>query len=134
VLSRDCTELFSHTLYSHNITATSALSVLASPSDLAAAEAELSNVVAIDGLNNITGTPNEQPNERYKAITLQSLDKVAEKHPELEPHLYDVKLSGMVFPFKASPYFVDELIDGKAENVRDDAAKRVAKVKVSRLV
>jgi hypothetical protein len=48
--------------------------------------------------------------------------------------LYDVKLSGMVFPFKASPYFVDELIDGKAENVRDDAAKRVAKVKVSRLV
>jgi KamA family protein len=60
------------------------------------------------------------PNERYKAITLQSLDKVAEKHPELEPHLYDVKLSGMVFPFKASPYFVDELIDWKAENVRDD--------------
>jgi hypothetical protein len=33
---------------------TSALSVLASPSDLAAAKAELSNVVAIDGLNNIT--------------------------------------------------------------------------------
>lgn len=125
MLSRDCELNYSHTLYGyphkqHNNTAASALSVLVSPSDLAAAEAELSNVVAIDGLNNITGTPNEQPNERYKAITLQSLDKVAEKHPELEPHLYDVKLSGMVFPFKASPYFVDELIDWKAENVRDD--------------
>jgi hypothetical protein len=95
VLSRDCelnyshTLLYTNTLIPHNITVpwftaiTSALSVLASPSDLAAAEAELSNVVAIDGLNNITGTPNEQPNERYKAITLQSLDKVAEKHPEL---------------------------------------------------
>lgn len=77
----------------------------------------------MEGLNNIIGTngvaPN-QPNERYKAISLQALDTVAEKHPELKEHLYDIKLSGMVFPFKASPYFVDELIDWKSDNVRED--------------
>lgn len=77
----------------------------------------------MEGLNNIIGTsgvaPN-QPNERYKAISLQALDKVAENHPELKEHLYDIKLAGMVFPFKASPYFVDELIDWKADNIRED--------------
>mmetsp|Transcript_8794 Transcript_8794/g.24351 ORF Transcript_8794/g.24351 Transcript_8794/m.24351 type:complete len:196 (-) Transcript_8794:229-816(-) len=58
--------------------------------------------------------------ERYKAISLQALDKVAEDHPQLKPHLYDVKLAGMVFPFKASPYYVDELIDWEAADVRQD--------------
>lgn len=68
----------------------------------------------------MNGAAPEQPNERYKAISLQALDKVADAHPELKPHLYDVKLAGMVFPFKASPYYVDELIDWEAGNVRDD--------------
>jgi KamA family protein len=88
----------------------------------AATEAGISSA-AVDGLNNIigmNGAAPEQPNERYKAISLQALDKVADAHPELKPHLYDVKLAGMVFPFKASPYYVDELIDWKADNVRDD--------------
>jgi L-lysine 2,3-aminomutase len=95
---------------------------LESPQELAAVEAGISSA-AVDGLNNIIGTNGvapEQPNERYKAISLQAIDKVAEAHPELKPHLYDVKLAGMVFPFKASPYYVDELVDWKAENVRED--------------
>lgn len=95
----------------------------------AAGEFEISSqAVAVDELNNIIGTngvaPN-QPNERYKAISLQTLDKVAEKHPELEPHLGDICLSGLIFPFKASPYYVDKLIDWKAENLRDDPFYRL---------
>ena len=88
----------------------------------------ISNGIAVEGLNNIIGVPDglpgtpspNQPNERYKAISLQALDKLVDKHPQIEPHLYDIKLAGMVFPFKASPYFVDELIDWDADNVRDD--------------
>jgi KamA family protein len=78
--------------------------------------------VAVEGLNNIiTGGPSpDQPNERYKAISLSHLEKVAEKHPQLKPHLRDIKLSGLVFPFKASPYYVDELIDWECEDVRED--------------
>jgi len=87
-------------------------------------EAELANAaLAVDGLNNIIGTDgvdNSQPNERYKAISLQSLDKVAERIPELKEHLADIKLAGLIFPFKCSPYYVDELVDWKAEDVRKD--------------
>jgi KamA family protein len=92
-------------------------------------ETELANAaLAVEGLNNIISTdgvaPN-QPNERYKAISLQSLDKVAEKHPQLKPHLDDIKLSGLIFPFKASPYYVDELVDWESENLRDDPFYRL---------
>lgn len=94
-----------------------------------ASEAEMSSqAVAVDGLNNIIGTNGvapEQPNGRYKAVSLQSLDKVAERHPELEPHLEDIRLSGLIFPFKASPYYIDELVDWKAENLRDDPFYRL---------
>jgi KamA family protein len=86
-------------------------------------DTELSNAVAMEGLNNIVGTNGvapTQPNERYKAISLQALDKVAVEHPELKEHLYDIKLAGMVFPFKASPYYVDELIDWKSDNLKED--------------
>jgi len=38
-----------------------------------------------------------EPYTRYKAITLSSLDELAEKHPELKPHLYDIHLAGLVF-------------------------------------
>lgn len=89
---------------------------------------DVSEGIAVEGLNNIIGTngvADNQPNERYKAISLQSLDKLAEKIPELKEHLYDIKLAGLVFPFKASPYYVEELVDWKAENVRDDSFYRL---------
>jgi KamA family protein len=88
-----------------------------------ATETDVSNAIAVEGMNNIIGTSgmeNQQPNERYKAISLQAIDKLAEKHPKLKPLLYDIKLSGMVFPFKASPYYVDELIDWTMDNVSED--------------
>jgi KamA family protein len=68
-----------------------------------------------------------QPNERYRAISLQAVDKIAEKHPEILPHLDDIRLSGLIFPFKASPYFVDELIDWSvgSEHLKDDPFYRL---------
>lgn len=87
-------------------------------------ETELANAaVAVAGLNNIIGTDGidvNQPNERYKAISLQSLDKLSLRIPQLKPHLEDIKLAGLIFPFKASPYYVDELVDWNAEDVRAD--------------
>ena len=84
-----------------------------------------------DGVNSIMSTngmeAHQQPNERYKAISLQAVDKIAENHPEILPHLDDIRLSGLIFPFKASPYFVDELIDwsvGSAK-VKDDPFYRL---------
>eukprot|EP00568_Trieres_chinensis_P001661 CAMPEP_0183301368 /NCGR_PEP_ID=MMETSP0160_2-20130417/7510_1 /TAXON_ID=2839 ORGANISM="Odontella Sinensis, Strain Grunow 1884" /NCGR_SAMPLE_ID=MMETSP0160_2 /ASSEMBLY_ACC=CAM_ASM_000250 /LENGTH=528 /DNA_ID=CAMNT_0025463977 /DNA_START=82 /DNA_END=1668 /DNA_ORIENTATION=+ len=88
-----------------------------------------SEAVVLGGQNNIIGAPGlsnqEAPAERYKAISLQAVDKVAEKHPQLKPHLRDVKLSGLVFPFKASPYYVDEMIDWEAEDVKQDPFYRL---------
>ena len=46
-------------------------------------------------------------------------------HPALLPHVYDIKLAGLVFPFKASPYYVDELIDWEAEDIRQDPFYRL---------
>eukprot|EP00540_Astrosyne_radiata_P023439 CAMPEP_0116832018 /NCGR_PEP_ID=MMETSP0418-20121206/5659_1 /TAXON_ID=1158023 /ORGANISM="Astrosyne radiata, Strain 13vi08-1A" /LENGTH=479 /DNA_ID=CAMNT_0004461333 /DNA_START=650 /DNA_END=2089 /DNA_ORIENTATION=- len=83
-------------------------------------EADVSEAIAVEGLNNIIGTAPKQTRERYKPININNLDKVAEAHPELKPHLYDIKLAANVFPFKASPYFVDELIDWQAEDVKQD--------------
>lgn len=105
------------------------LNVLEQPQDVTTSDEQVaSQAVEVGGLNNIIGTngvaPN-QPNERYKAISLQAVDKVAENHPQLKEHLQDIKLSGLVFPFKASPYFVDELIDWESENVRDDPFYRL---------
>jgi len=102
----------------------SSLFALESAQEVAAVDAAASNAVALEGVqNNIIGTTGidtNQPNERYKAISLQAVDKIAEKHPEIIPHLEDIKLSGLIFPFKASPYYVDELVDWKAENVKED--------------
>lgn len=60
--------------------------------------------------------------ERFMAIGLPAVGTIAEKHPEILPHLDDIRLSGLVFPFKASPYIVDELIDWSvgSERIRDD--------------
>jgi KamA family protein len=81
--------------------------------------------LAIDDWNNMfgmNGLGSDFRHERYKAITLESLDEVAEKHPELKPHLDDIRLAGLIFPFKASPYFVDELIDWElgSEKIKND--------------
>eukprot|EP00536_Pseudo-nitzschia_multiseries_P008068 jgi/Psemu1/240854/estExt_Genewise1.C_1980065 len=77
-------------------------------------------------MSGIDQSPN-QPNERYRAISLNAVDKIADRHPEIIPHLDDIKLSGLIFPFKASPYFVDELIDWSVgpEKVRDDPFYRL---------
>jgi len=100
------------------------LNVLNEPSieDLSALDAEIFETVAIEDLKNIIDINGLDitPNERYRPINLKSLDKVVAKHPELEPHVHDIKLSGLVFPFKASPYFVDELIDWKSKDLKLD--------------
>lgn len=100
-------------------------------SDTIASEGYLEHMaahaVAVDGLFNMIGLNGIEPapsqqQERYKAISLHDLDKVAEKHPEIKPHLDEIRLAGLVFPFKASPYLVDELIDwtvGPAK-IKDD--------------
>lgn len=77
------------------------------------------SIVADDGMLIL------QPTERYKPISLYAIDKVAVKHPALLPYLYDIKLAGMVFPFKASPYYVDELIDWDAEDLQQDPFYRL---------
>jgi hypothetical protein len=56
-----------------------------------------------------------QENERFTAISLNSLDKWADKHPRLLPKLKEIKAASLIFPFKASPYLVDELIDWETE-------------------
>lgn len=91
-----------------------------------------SRAVSVDeGLNSMIGMngmeAHQQPNERYRAISLQAVDKIAEKHPAIIPHLDDIRLSGLIFPFKASPYFVDELIDWSvgSEKVKDDPFYRL---------
>lgn len=103
------------------------LSVLEKPQveDVDVSGTEIPLGFELNGANNIieTGVPppsDQQPNERYKAISLQAVDKVAEKHPELIPHLRDVKLAGLIFPFKASPYYVDELVDWKSDDLKAD--------------
>jgi len=94
---------------------------------IADAKSNSNEVFTLAGANNIAtnGLLDLQPTERYKAISLQAVDKIAERHPALAPHLYDVKLAGMVFPFKASPYYVDELIDWNCEDVRKDPFYRL---------
>lgn len=85
--------------------------------------------VAVEGLNNvIIGDVDPEPatmHERYKAISLQAVDKIAEKHPQIKPHLEDIKLAGLIFPFKASPYYVDELVDWESDNLREDPFYRL---------
>eukprot|EP00536_Pseudo-nitzschia_multiseries_P011396 jgi/Psemu1/28785/gm1.28785_g len=46
-----------------------------------------------------------------RAISLDAVDKIADNHPKIIPHLNNIKLSGLIFPFKASLYFVNKLID-----------------------
>jgi len=65
-------------------------------------------------------------NERFKAISINALDEWAEKFPRLQPHVRDIKLSALIFPFKASPYLVAELIDWEMEgDITDDPFYRL---------
>ena len=71
---------------------------------------------------------NEAPPEqtRFKAISLNDLDKWADKFPRLKPELQDIQRSGLIFPFKASPYLVEELIDwGMEGDIKDDPFYRL---------
>ena len=62
----------------------------------------------------------------FKAISLANLDAYAEKHPRLQPKLKDIKMSSLIFPFKACPYLVDELIDWDMEgDIADDPFYRL---------
>jgi len=76
----------------------------------------------------IDSTTNEAPQAqtRFTAVNLNSLDKWAEKFPALEPKLKDIKMSGLIFPFKASPYVIEELIDWEMDgDIGDDPFYRL---------
>ena len=65
-------------------------------------------------------------NERFKAISLNALDEWAERFPRLQEKLKDIKMSALIFPFKASPYLVEELIDWEMEgDISDDPFYRL---------
>ena len=53
--------------------------------------------------------------QRFKAISLNALDTWAEKFPRLQDKLKDITTASLIFPFKASPYLVEELIDWEME-------------------
>jgi len=91
-------------------------------SSLSAQAIDMDDMIGMKGVE-----PPPVSNERYRAITLHAVDKVAEKHPEIIQHLEDIRLSGLIFPFKASPYLVDELIDWSVgtDKVRDDPFYRL---------
>ena len=71
---------------------------------------EVEPLAAAAGETNVVGAEVEQTNERFTPITLQSLDTWAEKFPRLQDKLADIKMSSLIFPFKASPYLVEELV------------------------
>ena len=45
----------------------------------------------------------KEVSERFKAITLTSLEKWADKYPRLKENLQDIQRAALIFPFKASP-------------------------------
>ena len=71
---------------------------------------------------------NEAPPEqtRFKAISLNQLDSWGEKFPRLAEKMQDIQRSALIFPFKASPYLVEELIDWEMEgDIGDDPFYRL---------
>ena len=63
---------------------------------------------------------------RAQAISLNALDEWAEKFPRLQEKLVDIQRSALIFPFKASPYLVEELIDWEMEgDIGDDPFYRL---------
>ena len=70
---------------------------------------------------------NEAPPEqtRFKAISLNDLDKWAEKFPRMQEKMQDIQRSALIFPFKASPYVLEELIDWEMDDVGEDPFYRL---------
>jgi KamA family protein len=67
-----------------------------------------------------------EPAERFKAISLNALDEWADRFPRLKPELRDIRLSSLIFPFKASPYLVEELIDwNREDDIKNDPFYRL---------
>merc|ERR1719217_810529 len=63
---------------------------------------------------------------RFQAISLNAMDKWAEKFPRLQDKLTDIRMAALIFPFKASPYLVEELIDWEMEgDIADDPFYRL---------
>ena len=83
---------------------------------------EVEPLAAAASETNVVGAEVEQTNERFTPITLQSLDTWAEKFPRLQDKLADIKMSSLIFPFKASPYLVEELVRRSAPS-RSPAAR-----------
>eukprot|EP00968_Pinguiococcus_pyrenoidosus_P003059 scaffold180_cov311-Pinguiococcus_pyrenoidosus.AAC.41 len=62
--------------------------------------------------------------DRYKAISVTSLRHLANTtYPQLFPKLADIEMAARVFPFKASPFVLDRLIDW--ENIDTDPIFRM---------
>jgi KamA family protein len=95
-----------------------------------AAVQDVSPVAAPDALAEVEASMemNAAPveNERFMAISIQAMDKWAEKFPRLKEKLTDIRMSALIFPFKASPYLVEELIDWEMEgDIADDPFYRL---------
>jgi hypothetical protein len=65
--------------------------------------------------NEMAGDEVVEKAERFRAINAKDMEKWADKYPRLKENLQDIKRSALIFPFKASPYLVDELIDWEME-------------------
>merc|ERR1719230_1089996 len=95
----------------------------ADSSQVAVTDADVSTP-AVDASMDMEGKQVE--NERFKAISINALDEWADKYPRLQEKMRDIKLSALIFPFKASPYLVDELIDWEMEgDIADDPFYRL---------
>ena len=77
---------------------------------MAEAEASLA-APTVDASMPMEKTTEVVKNERFRAISLDRVTEWAEKFPRLKPKLQDIQRSGLIFPFKASPYLVEELIE-----------------------
>merc|ERR1719230_1204193 len=95
----------------------------ADSSQVAVTDADVSTP-AVDASMDMEGKQVES--ERFKAISLNALDDWAEKFPRLKAKVDDIKMSSLIFPFKASPYLVEELIDWDMEGeITDDPFYRL---------
>merc|ERR1719230_729906 len=95
----------------------------ADSSQVAVTDADVSTP-AVDASMDMEGKQVE--NERFKAISINALDEWADKYPRLKEKMRDIQLSALIFPFKASPYLVDELIDWEMEgDIADDPFYRL---------
>lgn len=70
--------------------------------------------------------PKTPDTDRYRPITIFNLEEVVKRFPRLAECLDDIRLSSLVFPFKVSPYVLEELIDWQREgSIRDDPFYRL---------